>query len=468
MRRPPGVTALLLVAASCGSGQSIITAGRQPPTAATQPPPSTLAAGRHAAGRRDAPAAADDHCADHDGGGARHAAGLPDRCPGFSNWSGRDHVLARPQRPSSATSCRSSPTPTTPPVEGRGHPDPGQLRADHRQVPAGRAGQPPRPGADARVHGADDGRHAVGRAGRGLHQVEWLRHQCVPADGPRCLGDRRACSGRCRSTSPTRCCSTTRRCSPPPGSTRRSRRSSLDELRADSQAIVQSGAAKYGLALDSGFDSGGGWYLEQWFAKAGEFYADNENGRAARATKVLYDNPTGRSLLTFLQSMIKDGLAFNVGDNTGGFDNLLKLADSAEPAAMTIATSAALGPVHQHLGRWPVPADRRRRCRRRADARARRQARSAGRRRVAVCRRHRRRRANCGDVGTSSPISPRRSSRASGRRRPATCRCAPTRSTLEPLKTTLATDPRFEVAYDQLLSLTRRTHVGRARARPAP
>ena len=41
---------------------------------------------------------------------------------------------------------------------------------------------------------------------------------------------------------------------------------SLDDLRADSEAIVKSGAAKYGLALDSGFDSGGGWYIEQWFA----------------------------------------------------------------------------------------------------------------------------------------------------------------------------------------------------------
>ena len=107
---------------------------------------------------------------------------------------------------------------------------------------------------------------------------------------------------------------------------------SLDELRADSEAIVNSGAAKYGLALDNGFDSGGGWYIEQWFAKAGEFYADNQNGRTARATKVLYNNAAGQSLLTFMQSLLKDGLAVNVGDNPGGIDNLLKLADTAQPA----------------------------------------------------------------------------------------------------------------------------------------
>ena len=73
---------------------------------------------------------------------------------------------------------------------------------------------------------------------------------------------------------------------------------SLDELRADSQTIVDKGAAKYGLALDSGFDSGGGWYIEQWFCKAQEFYVDGDNGRTSRATKVLFDNDTATNLLT--------------------------------------------------------------------------------------------------------------------------------------------------------------------------
>ena len=174
---------------------------------------------------------------------------------------------------------------------------------------------------------------------------------------------------------------------------------SLDDLRADSEAIVSSGAARYGLALDSGFDSGGGWYIEQWFAKAGEFYADNENGRAARATQVLYNNATGQSLLTFMQSMINDGLAFNVGDNPGGLDNLLKLADNAEPAAMTIATSAAIGGVLAVLAGGQFPQITNDDLGVGCDARTRRQARRAGRRRRAVGRRLRRRRAHRGVVG---------------------------------------------------------------------
>ena len=120
---------------------------------------------------------------------------------------------------------------------------------------------------------------------------------------------------------------------------------SLEELRAASQALVDSRAVKYGLAIDDGIDGGGGWFLEQWLAKANELYANNENGRAAPATNVLFAGPTGVELLTFLQKMVQDGLAIDVGPNTSLPQNLLKLVDPKEPAAMTIHTTAALGPV---------------------------------------------------------------------------------------------------------------------------
>jgi sn-glycerol 3-phosphate transport system substrate-binding protein len=120
---------------------------------------------------------------------------------------------------------------------------------------------------------------------------------------------------------------------------------SLDELRASSQAIVDSGAASYGVALDSGANAFGGWVIEQWFANAGELYADNGNGRLAPATRVLYDGSTGVEMLTFVQDMVRDGLAFYVGGNAGGIDNYLKLADEDDPAAMTFGSSASLGTI---------------------------------------------------------------------------------------------------------------------------
>lgn len=130
---------------------------------------------------------------------------------------------------------------------------------------------------------------------------------------------------------------------------------SLEEWRDAAQAIVDSGASVNPVVLDSSPNAGGGWFIEQWFGRAGELYANNGNGRLARATEVLYDNDLGAELMTFLQDMINDGLAMTVGDNAGGQDNFLKLVDPATPGAMTIGTSAAMGTVLQALGSGIAP-----------------------------------------------------------------------------------------------------------------
>jgi sn-glycerol 3-phosphate transport system substrate-binding protein len=130
---------------------------------------------------------------------------------------------------------------------------------------------------------------------------------------------------------------------------------SLEDLLAASKKIVSSGASAYSLALDSDFDGGGGWYIEQWLSKSGEFYSDNENGRSAPATHVLYDGASGVKLLTYLQSLVTEGGSVYVGDNASGTDTFLKLADASKPASMTIATSAALGPVLNVLGGGLIP-----------------------------------------------------------------------------------------------------------------
>jgi sn-glycerol 3-phosphate transport system substrate-binding protein len=130
---------------------------------------------------------------------------------------------------------------------------------------------------------------------------------------------------------------------------------SLDQLRETAQALVDAPGEGVGMAFDSGVDSGGGWFIEQWFARAGEAYADNDNGRSAPATRVLYSSPLGVELLTAVQSMILDGIAVTVGDNANGQDALLKLADPQRPAAMAIGTSAAIGTVKTVLDGGLIP-----------------------------------------------------------------------------------------------------------------
>jgi len=122
----------------------------------------------------------------------------------------------------------------------------------------------------------------------------------------------------------------------------------LEELRSASQAIVDSGAATYGLVVDVARNSAGA-QLEQWLGQAEVPYVDNDNGRSARATEALFDNPTGLAGFEFLQGMRRDGLSFNVGQNPGGLDAFLKLVDPSEPGAMTVETSAALTQLYDAL-----------------------------------------------------------------------------------------------------------------------
>lgn len=129
----------------------------------------------------------------------------------------------------------------------------------------------------------------------------------------------------------------------------------LEELRETAATLVESGVAAIGIALDSGRDSGGSWYFEQWLARAGQPYVDNGNGRSAPATRVLFNNEVGVELLTYLQDLVDDGLAESVGDNPGGVDSFLKMIDDTSPAAMTISTSAAISSVLAFLGGGIAP-----------------------------------------------------------------------------------------------------------------
>jgi sn-glycerol 3-phosphate transport system substrate-binding protein len=130
---------------------------------------------------------------------------------------------------------------------------------------------------------------------------------------------------------------------------------SLEEFRAYADAIVESGAAPVGIAFDHGVNSGGGWFLEQWLARLGMPYADNQNGRAGRATQVVFNTPEVVEMLEFVQAMVVDGVAVDVGDNAGATDVLFKLADASEPAAMGITTSGGLGIVISVLASGQVP-----------------------------------------------------------------------------------------------------------------
>jgi sn-glycerol 3-phosphate transport system substrate-binding protein len=124
----------------------------------------------------------------------------------------------------------------------------------------------------------------------------------------------------------------------------------LDEVKSAAQKLKDSGTvsqAGFGMKLDP-------WYLEQWSALGGKPYVNNNNGRKSRATSTTFDNATGKEIFTFLNDMVKSGLArTNPADGSQAFDNLLGVGNGN--FGMTIDTSAALGTIQQVLASGQYP-----------------------------------------------------------------------------------------------------------------
>ena len=436
---------------ACSSGESILNAGNEPTTtvattttvAVTAPPGETLP---------PTTAAADDRPADDDDHAARVAPAVPRRRARRRRRSDRAvfwHGLGT-EPEETLTQLTEQYNASQDRVRVRLENQGGYKQTIDKYV---QSGQDSRPDVvmmpEYMIQQIADSGTVVPVGG--VHGGERLRRLGVRAAACSAPTRPRACSGRCRSTCPTRSSTTTRPTSGPPGSIRTCRRRPSRICATYSQAIVDSGLG-VGIAFDSGVDSGGGWFIEQWLAQAGEFYADNENGRAAPATRVLYDGPPGVELMSAVQSLITDGLAVTVGDNPNGQDALLPPRRPGQPG----------GDGDRHVGRHrhrdqrprrradPGDHERRPRRRRRCPARAR-----PGRRSSAAPR--------C----TSSPTRATPSTAAAwdyisylvSAQSQATWAAAtgyvPVREDaleLEPLASTYATDPRFRVPYDQLLA----------------
>jgi sn-glycerol 3-phosphate transport system substrate-binding protein len=122
--------------------------------------------------------------------------------------------------------------------------------------------------------------------------------------------------------------------------------SDLEELRQYSEKILKRDAGgnvvRSGLALDI-LD-----WVERIFGEHGDLLVDNNNGRDGRATKVLFDNDTGRWLFQWWHDMVDQGLAFNVGRNPTYADALLAIVSGR--AAMAFSLSSALRSVMDALG----------------------------------------------------------------------------------------------------------------------
>jgi sn-glycerol 3-phosphate transport system substrate-binding protein len=115
----------------------------------------------------------------------------------------------------------------------------------------------------------------------------------------------------------------------------------LEEVRQYSEKILKRDAS--GNVVRSGIATDVQDWTERMVAEHGDLFVDNENGRDGRASKVLFDNDTGRWFFQWWHDMVDEGLAFNVGRNPTYSEGLLAIASGR--AAMTFSYSSALRSV---------------------------------------------------------------------------------------------------------------------------
>jgi sn-glycerol 3-phosphate transport system substrate-binding protein len=79
-----------------------------------------------------------------------------------------------------------------------------------------------------------------------------------------------------------------------------------------------------------------GWYFEQILANSGGLYFNNDNGRTARATEVMINQPQGVEVFTFLTGLMLDGDAPILGNTWTETDSVF----FTEQAAMLFDSTA--------------------------------------------------------------------------------------------------------------------------------
>jgi sn-glycerol 3-phosphate transport system substrate-binding protein len=85
------------------------------------------------------------------------------------------------------------------------------------------------------------------------------------------------------------------------------------------------------------------WIFEQEQATQGALFADPNNGRETRATKVAFNNDAGVKWLNFLKQLVDEGVGVNVGRDSGTTNGAVRDASFTKgEAAITFNSIAAL------------------------------------------------------------------------------------------------------------------------------
>jgi sn-glycerol 3-phosphate transport system substrate-binding protein len=82
-----------------------------------------------------------------------------------------------------------------------------------------------------------------------------------------------------------------------------------------------------------------GWFFEQWLAQQNAEYANNGNGRDARATEVLFGGEAGLAIFNFLEDQYNKGYLYYSGARDGDSWATVDQAFGAQEVAMAVYSS---------------------------------------------------------------------------------------------------------------------------------
>ncbi|MGH9213951.1 MAG: extracellular solute-binding protein [Acidimicrobiales bacterium] len=116
----------------------------------------------------------------------------------------------------------------------------------------------------------------------------------------------------------------------------------MASMRAVSERLVATGAAKHGLVVDNNRGGVTTWIVEQWNAQAGAPTLAPDNGYGSLPRRAAWRDGPAVDAFAWLHGMIEDQLAVLI-DNDNGVRDLLEAADPDEPIGMTFHTCASLG-----------------------------------------------------------------------------------------------------------------------------
>ena len=104
-----------------------------------------------------------------------------------------------------------------------------------------------------------------------------------------------------------------------------------------------------------------GWLFEQYMAVSGALYADNGNGRDARAGKVVFNDAKGKTILDWWKAGVDGGYFWNPGIDNDGSANAFNAGKSAmyveSTARLRGHINATAGKFTIGTGRYPRPAN---------------------------------------------------------------------------------------------------------------